>query len=139
MRAGHRRLTRTRRWCQRGMRAAALSLTLAAGAAGTLATAPAQAAGGYAITATIPAGAYPAQVAFSPDGTHAYVTNVSAGTVSVINTPTNAVTATIGVGRYPYGVAVSPGGTRVPARPVGCYGAGQAGADWSLMAERSTR
>ena len=37
-----------------------------------------------------------------------YVTNVSDGTVSVINEATNAVTATIPVGYGPYGVAVDP-------------------------------
>jgi len=47
----------------------------------------------------------------------AYVANRSPdtvpGTVSVINTATNAVVATVPVGTYPRGVAVTPDGTRV--------------------------
>jgi YVTN family beta-propeller protein len=83
---------------------------------------PAQAADNYAITATIPAGAYPAQVAFSPDGTHAYLTHWAApgspdqgvtNTVSVISTATNHVTTTIRGLCVPYGVAASPDGTHI--------------------------
>ena len=43
--------------------------------------------------------------------TYAYVAN-NAGTVSVINTSTNAVTATIAVGSGPYKAAVTPDGTK---------------------------
>jgi YVTN family beta-propeller protein len=43
----------------------------------------------------------------------AYITNSDDGTVSVIDTTTNAVTATIPVGAHPGGVAVHPTGTRV--------------------------
>ena len=54
-------------------------------------------------------------MAFSPDGTRAYVTNEGvSSTVSVINTATNTVTGTIPVGDGPVGVAFSPvtGATR---------------------------
>jgi YVTN family beta-propeller protein len=50
-------------------------------------------------------------VAVSPTGPEAgdvFVTNVSSGTVSVINPTTDTVIATIGVGGAPFGVAVSP-------------------------------
>jgi len=40
----------------------------------------------------------PLGVAVSPNGLFAYVTNSGSGTVSVINTATNAVTATVTVG-----------------------------------------
>ena len=95
---------------RRGAQAAALSLalTLTAAAASGGAATPAWAAGGYHITATIGVGQDPLEVAVSPDGTRAYVTNESSDTVSVLNTATNRVTATIGVGKGPYGVAVGP-------------------------------
>jgi YVTN family beta-propeller protein len=88
---------RHRRWAL----AAALSLALTAGAASGLAATPAWAAGGYHITATIGVGLRPVEVAVSPDGTRAYVTNGSSDTVSVLNTATNRVTATIRVGSGP--------------------------------------
>ena len=65
-----------------------------------------------AVTATIPVGKAPSGVAVSPDGIHAYATNRSDHTVSVINTTTNIVT-TIPVGYFPDGVAVSPDGTHL--------------------------
>jgi YVTN family beta-propeller protein len=43
----------------------------------------------------------------------AYVTNQSAGTVSVIDTGTDTVIATVPVGTHPEGVAITPDGTRV--------------------------
>ena len=107
-RGGRQRLSRPRRWCQGGVRTAALSLALTAGAASGLAAAPAWAAGGYHVTATIGVGLRPVEVAVSPDGTRAYVTNGSSDTVSVINTAANQVAATIGVRSGPSGVAVSP-------------------------------
>ena len=66
------------------------------------------------VSATITVGSGPISVAVSPDGTRAYTANLSANTVSVINTATNTVTATIALGanRNPYSVAVSPDGTR---------------------------
>ena len=45
--------------------------------------------------------------------TFAYVANLAAGTVSVVDTATNAVTATVTVGNSPAGAAASPDGSRV--------------------------
>ncbi|WP_374777453.1 hypothetical protein OG756_36440 [Streptomyces sp. NBC_01310] len=47
-----------------------------------------------------------------PPGTYAYVANFNDGTVSVIDTATNAVVVTVPVGNAPWGVAVSPDSTR---------------------------
>src|SRR3989441_12195521 len=44
--------------------------------------------------------------------TFAYVTNVFASTVSVIDTASNTVTSTVAVGSIPFGVAITPDGTR---------------------------
>jgi YVTN family beta-propeller protein len=52
-------------------------------------------------------------VAFSPDGTRAYVANFGDDTVSVINTATSTVSKTLTVGDGPVGVAVSPDGTHL--------------------------
>ena len=65
------------------------------------------------LLATITVGAAPSAVAVNPAGTRAYVTNKTAGTVSVIDLTTNTVTATVKVGTTPSDVAVSPDGTRV--------------------------
>jgi YVTN family beta-propeller protein len=62
------------------------------------------------VVATIPVGQSPTAVAITPDGTHAYVTNLTDGTVSVIDTASNMV-ATIPVGAGPIGVAITPDGT----------------------------
>ncbi len=53
-------------------------------------------------------GSSAAQVAFSEDGTRAYVTNVGDDNVSVLDTATNSVIATITVGTSPTGVAGGP-------------------------------
>ena len=66
------------------------------------------------IAATIRVGTSSSGVAVSPDGTTAYVINSDNsgfGTVSVINTATNAVTNTISVGIRPTAVTVSPDGS----------------------------
>jgi len=63
------------------------------------------------VIATIGVGDFPLDVAFTPDGGHAYVTNADSDTVSVIDTATNTVSATITVGDRPYRVAVHPDGT----------------------------
>ena len=71
-----------------------------------------------AVVATIPVGIFPVGVAFTPDGTHAYVTNNASssmsviGSVSVIATATNTVVATVTVD-HPFAVAVSPNGQDV--------------------------
>ena len=49
-------------------------------------------------------------MAITPDGKHAYVTNVVGGTVSVITTATGAVSAPITVGKGPAAVAITPDG-----------------------------
>jgi YVTN family beta-propeller protein len=63
------------------------------------------------VIATIPVD--PAQLAVSPDGKTIYATNLSDGTVSVIDTATMTVIRTIPVDLSAYGVAVSPDGTHV--------------------------
>ena len=66
------------------------------------------------IVASIPVGSAPDQVAFSPDGRLAYVSNILSWTVSVIDTATLTVVATIGgVGAGANTVCVSPDGSRV--------------------------
>jgi YVTN family beta-propeller protein len=52
-------------------------------------------------------------VAVAPDGGKVYVTNFQDGTLSVVNTATNAIIATIPVGNGPVGVAVTPDNTKV--------------------------
>jgi len=63
-------------------------------------------------TVTLPAGNEPTEIAVTPDGTRAYVTNSNglSGIVSVIDTATNTVAATVPVGFNPQGVAVTPDG-----------------------------
>jgi YVTN family beta-propeller protein len=77
--------------------------------------------GGSTVTATVSVGTGPLGVAITPDGTRAYVTNSDVtnppsfpgpGTVSVIDTSTNAVGAPITVGTYPLQVAITPDGNR---------------------------
>jgi YVTN family beta-propeller protein len=65
-----------------------------------------------AVVATIPVEKGPVGVAFTPDGTHAYVVNVNNSIVSVIATATNTVVATVTV-INPGAVAVSPNGQDV--------------------------
>jgi YVTN family beta-propeller protein len=52
----------------------------------------------------------PVEIAMTPDGHAAYVTNRGSGTVSVIDTATDTVTATIRVHYGPNRVAVAPDG-----------------------------
>ena len=52
-----------------------------------------------AVSAPITVGNRPVRVAITPDGKHAYVTNIGDGTVSVITTATGAVSAPITVGK----------------------------------------
>jgi YVTN family beta-propeller protein len=51
----------------------------------------------------------PFEVAITPDGTRAYVTDNASHSVSVIDTARNTVVATVGVGNGPQGVAITPG------------------------------
>lgn len=66
---------------------------------------------------TIPTGKWSSSVVYNPAGSRAYVANYVSGTVSVINTATQAVASTItlasGTGTNPSALAVSPDGTRV--------------------------
>jgi YVTN family beta-propeller protein len=67
------------------------------------------------VTSTFPVGSNPQFVAFSPDGTKAYVLNYNnggIGSVSVINTANNTVTATIAVDSGPNSMAFTPDGTK---------------------------
>jgi hypothetical protein len=73
----HPRPVRPGWWLRRRAHAAALSL----------AAAPAWAAGGYHITATITVGNFPEGVALNPAGTRAYVVNWNTGRLSVIARP----------------------------------------------------
>ena len=58
--------------------------------------------------ANIDVGLSPSGIAFNPAGTRAYVTNLLADTVSVIDTGTRTVIATVPfVGQGPLGIAVS--------------------------------
>jgi len=60
---------------------------------------------------TIAVGNQPNGIAFTPDGTRAYVTN-GGGDVWVLATSNNAVLAKVVVGGYPSGIAITPDGTR---------------------------
>ena len=62
----------------------------------------------------LPTGSNPTSVAFSPDGTAAYVANSSTDTVSVIAVATGALGIPIGLppGSQPRYVAFSPNGTK---------------------------
>ncbi|MGH8917889.1 MAG: TIR domain-containing protein [Actinomycetes bacterium] len=66
--------------------------------------------GGPAVTATVPVGTDPWDVAITPDGGHAYIPNSGSGSVSVIDTGSNTITATIPVGTDPEDVAITPDG-----------------------------
>jgi len=71
------------------------------------------------VSARITVGHGPYGVAFTPDGTHAYVTNSADGTVSVIDTATGVVSPPVGVGVSPFGVAFTPDGTQAYVASVG--------------------
>ena len=58
-------------------------------------------------------GDLPRGLQLSPDGKHAYSANFGDGTISVIDTITNAITATLDVLSHPEAMAVSPDGERV--------------------------
>jgi YVTN family beta-propeller protein len=63
------------------------------------------------VTSTIPVGSGPSGVAFTPDGSTAYVTTYGSNTVSVITVASRTVTSTIPVGTHPVGVAFTPDGS----------------------------
>jgi len=60
-------------------------------------------------TIPLPSGSGPWGAAISPDQSQVYVTNSQAGTVSVIDTASNAVIAAVNVETTPLGVAFTPG------------------------------
>ncbi len=65
----------------------------------------------FAIQSVITVGNFPEDIAFTSDGSQAFVTNSSDATVSVINTATRTVTQTISLASipmtFPFGVVVS--------------------------------
>lgn len=69
---------------------------------------------GYELEATVPVGAGPQRVTVAPDGTRAYVANLSGSSVTVVDTATNDVVATVPTGESttPFEVAVAPDGRR---------------------------
>src|SRR5580693_419029 len=91
---------------------AAVAVTAAATMSLSVGAAPASAATGYTVTATIPVSKNPFGVAFDPAAGTVYVVNsfdgAGNGTVSVINAATSTVTATITVSTYPSAVAAAP-------------------------------
>ena len=62
---------------------------------------------------TIAVGIDPTDVAFSADGTKAYVTNQVSGTLGVIDVGTNTQTSTVNIGGSPYRVAPSRDGSKI--------------------------
>ena len=65
------------------------------------------------LSGTASVGIDPADIAFSPDGATAYVTNLVSGTLSVVNVATNTQTAAITMPGGPLRLVVSADGTRV--------------------------
>jgi YVTN family beta-propeller protein len=69
---------------------------------------------GFELVSTVAVGGGPSQVALSPDGNRAYVTNHDIGAVTVINTTTRrAVDPQVQVAAGPDAVLVAPDGRRV--------------------------
>jgi YVTN family beta-propeller protein len=65
------------------------------------------------VTATINVGGSPRVIALSPNGTIAYVNDVTSGTIAVIDTTTNSLVTKISIGAAAvYGIVFSPDGTR---------------------------
>ena len=72
------------------------------------------------VTTTINVGTQPIEVALTPDGATAYISNFQSNNVSVIDTTTNTVTATINVTAGPWDIALrtcapTPTPTTTPA------------------------
>ncbi len=63
------------------------------------------------VTATVPVGAGPTEVAVAPTAP-VYVTDYFDAAVTVVDTATDTVTATVPVGGYPTDVAIGPDGSR---------------------------
>jgi YVTN family beta-propeller protein len=62
---------------------------------------------------TVGVGQAPEQVAITPSGASAYVTNFFDDTVTEIDTATNTLVDTVAVGNAPIGIAVTPDGTKL--------------------------
>jgi YVTN family beta-propeller protein/probable HAF family extracellular repeat protein len=60
--------------------------------------------------ATIQVGTQPQDIAITPDGAYAYVSNVGSNNVSVIDTSSNTVISTVPVGNQPNSIAITPDG-----------------------------
>ena len=60
------------------------------------------------MTRTVQVGTTPAELAFSPDGSHVYVSNFDSGSIADVDTVTGLVVATVKVGGGPHGIAVGP-------------------------------
>ncbi|MEW9139278.1 YncE family protein [Bacillus wiedmannii] len=58
--------------------------------------------------APIPVGSTPTDIAITPDGSRAYVTNANASTVSVISTITNTFIANIPLGNVSIAISFTP-------------------------------
>lgn len=63
------------------------------------------------VSTTVSVGLLPQEVAITPDGAFAYVTNPGSDTVSVIDTTLNTVTTTIPAGDGPFAIAITPDGS----------------------------
>jgi YVTN family beta-propeller protein len=63
-----------------------------------------------ATVATVSVGSLPTFVAVSPDGARACTANLTANSISVIDTATNTVVATVPVGGFPRALAFTPDG-----------------------------
>lgn len=70
---------------------------------------------------TIAVGTGPRHIAFSRDGSLAYVTNIGSHTVSVINTATRTVVRTISGFSIPYRLTLHPDGTRIFVGNLGAH------------------
>jgi YVTN family beta-propeller protein len=68
------------------------------------------------VTATVPVGDRPVDIAAAPDGSRVYVAVRNSNILSVIDTMTNEVTATVPMAGGPFGVDISPDGSRVYVR-----------------------
>jgi YVTN family beta-propeller protein len=64
------------------------------------------------VSVTIPGGSRPVDVAITPDGRKALVTNLDGGDVTVIDTITEMATSTVPVGSEPTAITFTPDGTR---------------------------
>ena len=74
------------------------------------------------VTHTVPVGSEPREIAITPDGRTAVVSNTNGDTVSIIDVLTGAVTNTVTVGLRPSGIAISPDGSTAYIAVYGTFG-----------------